>query len=145
MYQIYDGTLEEKYYFPCLFWYFGDNFEMEVKSVNWLMKIKDGNPTLLNAYLMESGNDANFPDKQLISPDDYTIYGFMNNAYFVSEDSNGNIAFEYSGSAYGFEYTKEDGFSIELRPIEDKSQYRAVFVIEDIYGNRYYSDFIPLA
>ena len=143
--QIYDGTLEEKYYFPCMFWYFGDDLDMEVKSVNWLMKIKDGKANLLNAYLMESGNDANFPDKQLISPDDYTVYGFMNNAYFVSEDSNGNIAFEYSGSTYGFEYTKEDGFSIELRPIEDKSQYRAVFVIEDIYGNRYYSDFIPLA
>ena len=145
MYQIYDGTLEEKYYFPCMFWYFGEDLDMDIENVNWLMKIKDGKANLLNAYLMESANDANFPDKQLVSPDDFTVYGFMNNAYFVSEDSEGNTVFEFSGSSYGYEYTKEDGFSIELRPIEDKSEYRAVFVIEDIYGNRYFSDFIPLA
>lgn len=146
MNQIYDGTLEEKYYFPCMFWFFGeDSFDMNVENVNWLMKIKDGKPQLLNAYYMESVGDGKFPDKLLLDPDDFTIYGFMNNAYFVNTDANNNTVFTFSGSTYGFEYTKEDGFSLELRPITNKSEYRAVFVIEDIYGNRYFSDFIPLA
>ncbi len=144
--QIYDGSLEEKYRFRCLFWLFDDNLEMDVQTVNWLMKIKNGKPTLLNAYSIEDEEDENnvFPDKQLLNPEDYTIYGFMNNSYFVNKDEMQNTVLEASGSAYGFEYSKEDGLSLELRPIEDKSQYKAVFVVEDIYGNRYLSDFIPL-
>lgn len=144
MNQIYDGTLEEKYYFPSMFWYFGDNLEMEVENVNWLMRITDGVPKLLNAYYMESDTKSLFPDKQLINPDNYSVYSFMNNSYFVNKDSNNNTTFELSGSMYGFEYTKENGFELELRPITNKSQYRAVFIIEDIYGNSYFSDFIPL-
>lgn len=141
--QIYDGSLEEKYYFPCMFWFFGDNLDMDIENVNWLMKIKNGKPTLLNAYYMNS--DSEFPDKMLINPDDYSIYGFMNNSYFIKTDSNQNTVFEASGSIYGFEYEKEAGFSLELKEITDKSQYKAVFLIEDIYGNTYFSDFISLS
>ncbi|MBQ9762488.1 MAG: hypothetical protein IJV82_05350 [Oscillospiraceae bacterium] len=142
MNQIYDGTMEEKYYFPCMFWVFDGDFDLD--PVNWLMKMKDGVPTLLQASHLNSIIE-NTPDKQFVNPDDYDMYTFSNNSYFVNTDSNGNTVFTFSGSSYGFEYTKEDGFSIELRPIADKSQFRAVFLIEDIYGNHYFSDFIPLA
>jgi len=145
MYQIYDGTLEEKYYFPCMFWDLSDGLNMDLLPVNWLMKIKNGVPTLLNAYDMVADEENTFPDKYLINSADYDLYTFANNSYTVANDTNGNIQFTMTGSSYGFEYERDKGFSLELRPIPDKSQYRAVFLIEDIYGNRYFSQWIPLA
>lgn len=144
MTQIYDGSLEEKFYFPCIFWSFGESFDMEIENVRWLMKLREGVPVLLSAVRTTNTNGS-FPDKQLLDPQAYELYTFANNSYLVSTDGNGNTEFQFSGSSYGFEYTAEDGFSMELRPIADKSQYRAVFLIEDVYGNRYFSDFIPLA
>jgi len=142
MYQIYDGSPEEKFYFPCMFskWY---DLDLDIEGVRWLMEIEDGVPVLRNAYRTESLND-NFPDKKLIDPENYDYYAFANNSYFMKTDEDGNSVLEFTQSSYGFEYVREDGFSIELRPIEDKSQYRAVFQIEDIYGNSYFSAFIPL-
>lgn len=142
MNQIYDGSLEEKYYFPCMFWVTQGDFELE--AVNWMMKIQDGVPVLQQAYRMNSAIE-NVPDKAYIDPEDYDLYTFANGSYFVATNENGNTEFSYADSNYGFEYTKEGGFSLELRPIPDKSEYRAVFLIEDIHGNQYYSDFIPLA
>ena len=142
MNQIYDGTLEEKYYFPCMFWELKNGFDL--LPVNWLMKIKNGVPVLLNAYDMVADEETTFPDKYLINSADYNVYTFANNSYKVASDGNGNTQFTFTGSSYGFEYDRDEGFSIELRDIPDKSQYRAVFIIEDIYGNRYFSDFIPL-
>lgn len=51
----------------------------------------------------------------------------------------------FTGSSYGYEFTKEDGFHLEYRDIENKEEYFAVFMIEDIYGNTYTSDFFNLA
>ena len=144
MYQIYDGTGDEKFYFPCIFYYFGEGFDMSAKPVNWLMKIKNGAPQLLNAYSMESDSDNLFPDKLLIDSDDYSIYFFGNNAYTTQTNNQGNVEFVFTGSSYGFEYSKDDGFSLELKPIEEKEKYYAVFIIEDIYGNSYTSNFFSL-
>ena len=145
MYQIYDGTLEEKFYFPCMFWLFGDDIaDMDLISVNWLMKIKDGVPKLLGAYDMMEDSDRVFPDKFLIDSNDYSLYTFANNSYTVRQNEQGNVELVFSGSSYGFEYERDSGFSLELRPVDYDDGYYAVFVIEDIYGNTYTSSFFPL-
>ncbi len=144
MYQIDDGAQEETFYFPVMFtkWY---DLDIDILGVRWLMKIKDGVPTLLTAYRTESlRKDGLIIDKGSVDPEKYDYYTFANNSYFANTDADGNIVLEKSGSAYGFEYVRENGFSLELRPIEDKSQYYVAFCIEDIYGNSYYSAFMPL-
>ena len=143
MYQIYDGTQEEKYYFPTLFvkWYGTD---MEMDSGRWMMEIVDGKPVLRTVYRTEHLLDEQVPDRITIDPEKYDYFIIANKAYQVNTDSNNNTVLEMTDSTYGFEYQLENGFSLELLPIEDKSQYRAVFLIEDIYGNSYYSAFIPL-
>jgi len=143
MYGIYDGTGEEKYYFPGMFWLF-DGMNMDVENIRWLMKIKNGAPQLLNAYSMNAEAQDMFPDKYLMDSEDYDIYGFYDNAYKVSTGESGNTLLTPTGSIYGFEFSKEDGFSIELRPVDFGDGYYAVFVVEDIYGGRHFSDFIEL-
>jgi len=143
MYGIYDGTGEEKFYFPGMFWLF-DGMNMDVENIRWLMKIKNGVPQLLNAYSMNAEAQNMFPDKYLMDSEDYDIYGFYNNAYKVSTGESGNTLLIPTGSIYGFEFSKEDGFSIELRPVDLGDGYYAVFVVEDIYGGRHFSDFIEL-
>lgn len=145
-YQIYDGADSEKYYLPCMFYDYGDSFaDLKLLPVNWLMKIKNGKPTLLGAYDMVADTDNSFPDKYLIDSEDYDVYHFANNSYTFEYDSNGNIQFVFTDSSYGFEYTKENGFELELKPVDyDDGYYYAVFVIEDIYGNNYTSDLIHL-
>lgn len=140
MYQIYDGSGTDKYYFSCMFW---DLEAFDVESVNWLMYIEDGKPRLGNAYFTETNSDNQLASKMLVDSADYGLYGFVNNSYTVQQGDYGT-QFTFSGSSYGMEYYK-DQFSLELRPIEDKENYYAVFAITDIYGNRYFSDFIPLS
>lgn len=153
MYPVYDGEGAEKYYLPCMFWYFGEALEgFDIQNVNWLMRLKDGNPMLCGAYKMDSDASNNnessseeklFPAKGLLDSEKYGVYSFVNNAYFAKTGKDGTYL-EASGSIYGFEYTKEDGFSLEYRQIDDPSQYYAIMVVEDIYGNTYNSDFFCL-
>lgn len=144
MYQIYDGIGSEKYYFPCMFWHFGENLEMDLIPVNWLMKVKNGVPTLLGAYDMTADTDNKFPDKLLIDSADYEIYTFANNSYTYAIDQDGFVQLTFSGSSYGYEYNSENGFSLEFLPVDYEDGYYAMFVIEDIYGNTYTSSFIDL-
>ena len=139
MYQIYDGSGDETFYFSCMFWKL-DVFDVE--PVNWLVRLEDGKPQLGGAYLTETEQDHLLANKVMLNSEDYGLYGFVNNSYTVQNSEYG-AQLTFSGSSYGMEYYK-DQFELELRPIEDKENYYAVFVITDIYGNRYFSNFIPL-
>jgi len=143
MYQIYDGTLEEKYYFPCMFYDLDNGDFPDLLPANWLMRIRDGKPQLLNAYDMASDENKEFPNKYLVNAEDYELYFFGNNSYTVGTDDNGNTQLTFTGSSYGFEYERDD-FSLELRPIDYDDGYYAVFVIEDVYGNTHFSSFFRL-
>lgn len=139
LYQTYDGSGNEKYYFSCVF-HKTEEFDME--PVDWTMRIVDGKPQLGGAYLTVTEKDHLLADKTVINSEDYGLYGFMNNSYTVQNGDYG-AQFTFSGSSYGMEYWK-DKFTLELKPIADKENYYAVFAITDIYGNRYFSNFIPL-
>lgn len=139
MYQIYDGSGNEKYYFSCIF---HKTEELDMEPADWLMRIVDGKPQLGSAYATTTVKDHMLADKMMLNSADYGLYSFMNNSYTVQNGDYG-AQFTFTGSSYGMEYYK-DQFELELRPIEDKENYYAAFAITDIYGNRYFSDFIPL-
>ena len=139
LYQTYDGSGNEKYYFSCIF---HKTEELDMEPVDWTMRIADGKPQLGGAYATATEKDHMLADKTVINSEDYGLYSFMNNSYTVQNGEYG-AQFTFSGSSYGMEYWK-DQFSLELKPIADKENYYAAFAITDIYGNRYFSDFIPL-
>ena len=142
MNQIYDGSLEEKFYFPCMFYHYGETFE--ITPANWLMKIRDGKPQLLQAYDMVADENKEFPSKFLIDSDHYEYYTFANNSYSISHSEAGNAKLTFTGNSYGFEFTKADGFDLELCPINYADGYYAIFVIEDTNGESYNSSLIRL-
>ncbi len=142
MHRIYNGSDSNKFYFPCTFYDMADFADMDIKAVDWLMEFIDGKPTLLNAVPMNS--DLNAPPKVLINPDDYQIYGFMNNAYFVKTDENGNTHLQSSGSIYGYELTDEQDFRLEFQDIPNKGEFFVWFAVTDIYGNTYSSGLVGI-
>ena len=148
MFQVYDGTDNLKYYFPCVFIDFGEDLYSlwNFANVNWMMEIRDGEPVLLGAYSDENNDNTAIPDKQLIDYTDYDVYEFGSNCYKIERDEFNNIEFVLvTDGVFVQEFSKEDGFSIECREIENKDSYYAVFVVEDIHGNKYTSDLIPLS
>ncbi|MBR2319827.1 MAG: zinc-ribbon domain-containing protein [Clostridia bacterium] len=139
MNQIYDGSGEEKFYFPCTFT--KDNFwsGKSEDKVNWMMKIQDGKPLLTSAYLDEDEDGNPLADKVAIDSEDYDRYSFLNYSYTFATDPTVGTQLYYTGYEYGWTLDKGT-FELALRPLPDRENYYAVFAITDIYGNRYFSD-----
>ncbi|MBQ7961345.1 MAG: hypothetical protein IJ289_01995 [Clostridia bacterium] len=146
MTQIFDGVYNNKYEFSCIFSAYSaeDISDWKTDAVDWQMEIHNGVPILMNPYLMNSDIDANIPSRIKVNCDEYDAYQFINSSYSVETDSDGNVNFISTGSIYGYEFLREDGFTIECRDITDKENYRVVFIVDDIYGNSYTSDFMTL-
>ena len=122
--------------------YNGEDVEYEYPiltsvNVNWLTKLVGNKVQLLGAYSTES--ISNIPPKQLLDSEDYYMYNISCSSWFI--DSTDGVINDMSLTLqhYGETYQQEDGFSLELEPIEFDDSFYAFFVVEDIYGDTYYS------
>ena len=144
MSQIHDGVSNNKYEFSCLFFSFGDDIaDWDTRAVDWQMEIQNRVPVLLSAYEMQDDVEG-VANRSPLNYNDFETYQFVNGSFTIETDADGNVNFVSTGNGYGYEYSKENGFTIECRDITDKENYYVVFVCEDIYGNRFTSDFFQL-
>ncbi len=149
MYQVDDGSGEQKYCATALFWYLPDKVEdFRTDPVEWMIKIDNGTPKLQGAYLIDNPVGEEIPQRQLLNYKDYTTVEFSFSTRTPKRDANGNLLpyFEWdsTGKFYGNEYNVKDGFHLECREIDNKEGYFVMFVVKDVQGNRYASEMFAL-
>lgn len=157
MWHVYDDIESYKYYFNCIFKNYHvmadiiasggevtESMDDIILSVEWLAKLTDGEIQLLGAYPSANGL-SNLPQKQLIDSEDYEFFEFGCGLFFLEENEDGEMSVgTLSGSSYYKTYSQEEGFSLELLPIDLEDGFYAYFIIEDIYGDSYESSLMPL-
>lgn len=142
--QVYKGEGDVQYYFPCLFEREGMDDDDTV-NVNWFMTVKDGKPVLARAYALDYDEEGALVNRNYLDPDDYDTYTFSSAVYTLKENGNGEVQMELTDTGAGYWLDREEGFELDFKPIENKEDYCAVFVVTDIYGNKHISGQIPLA
>lgn len=149
MYQVRDGSGDQKYCASAIFWLFADDItDWKTDPVEWQIKIENGNPTALGAYLIEGANGEEIPQKQLLNYKDYSAVEFSFSTRIPKKDANGNLLpyfqWDSTGNFFGNQYDVAEGFHLECREIDDKGDYYVMFVVNDIQGNSYASDMFIL-
>ena len=149
MYQIHDGGTETKYVAPSMFWKTtGEISDWKTNAVQWQIKLENGKPQLLGAYLIGDEADKNMPQKNLLNYKDYDLVEFSFSSRKPKRDANGNILpyfdWDSSGKFYGNQFEVKTGFHLEIRDIDDKSDYYVMFVVKDTQGNKFASEMFKL-
>ena len=149
MYQVRDGGTDLKYYASSIFWKFGDDMaDWRTDPVEWQIKLDNGSPKALGAFLIEGNNGAEIPQKQMLDYKDYDTVEFSFSTRTLKRDSSGNILpyfeWESTGNFYGNQYNVSDGFHLESRKIENKNDYYVMFVVKDAQGNSFASELFTL-
>ena len=140
---------DQKYCASAIFWLFADDItDWKTDPVEWQIKIENGNPTALGAYLIEGSNGGEIPQKQLLNYKDYSAVEFSFSTRIPKIDANGNLLpyfqWDSTGNFFGNQYDVAEGFYLECREIDDKGDYYVMFVVNDIQGNSYASDMFIL-
>ena len=149
MYQVRDGSGEQKYNASAIFWLFADDItQWRVDPVEWQIKIEDGKPKALSAYLIETENGKLLPQKQLLDYTQYSTIEFSFTTRTPKKDADGNLLpyfqWDSTGWAYGNDYKVLDGFHFECREIDNNEDYVVMFVVNDVQGRSYASDLFTL-
>ena len=149
MYQIRDGSGDQKYCTSAIFWLFADDItDWKTDPVEWQIKIENGTPKALGAYLIEGVNGEEIPQKQLLNYMDYSVVEFSFSTRAPKTNSAGNLLpyFEWdsTGNFYGNQYDVAEGFHLECREIDNKEDYYVMFVVNDVQGNSYASEMFAL-
>ena len=149
MYQVRDGSGEQKYCASAIFWLFADDIvDWRTDPVEWQIKIENGTPEPLGAYLIEDTSGTGVPQKQLLNYKDYSSIEFSFSTRTPKTDSDGNLLpyfeWESTGNFYGNEYDVAEGFHFECREIDNKEDYYVMFVVKDVQGNSYASEMFTL-
>ena len=138
------------YYLSCIFETGGENIEdFEIEAVNWQLDLAS-TPKPLGAYVISDDEEdgvegPGHANRGLLDPEDYDYYSFVSSAFWPKTDENGRLYFEETGNMYGYQLERDKGFTFEYRDIDKNDGYYAVFLVTDIYGNTYISDFFSLA
>ncbi len=149
MYQVRDGSGEQKYCASAIFWLFADDItDWRTDPVEWQIKIEDGKPKALSAYLIEGANGEEIPQKQLLDYTQYSSVEFSFSTRIPKKDAAGNLLpyfqWDSTGWFYGNDYDVAEGFHFECREIDNKEDYFVMFVVRDVQGNTYASDMFTL-
>lgn len=149
MYQVRDGSGEQKYCASAIFWLFADEItDWKTDPVEWQIKIENGTPKTLGAYLIEGNNGEEIPQKQLLDYKEYSAVEFSFSTRIPKKDTSGNLLpyFEWESTQnfFGNQYDVAEGFHLECREIDNKEDYFVMFVVKDIQGNSYASDMFAL-
>lgn len=149
MYQIRDGSGEQKYCTSAIFWLYADDItDWKTDPVEWQIKIDNGEPKALGAYLIDGANSEEIPQKQLLNYKEYSSVEFSFSTRTPKRDSSGNLLpyFEWdsTGKFYGNQYDVAEGFHLECCEIDNKEDYYVMFVVNDIQGNSYASEMFTL-
>jgi len=149
MYQVRDGSGEQKYCASAIFWLFADEItDWKTDPVEWQIKIENGKPKTLGAYLIEGSNGAEIPQKQLLDYKEYSSVEFSFSTRIPKRDASGNLLpyFEWESTQnfFGNQYDVAEGFHLECRDIDNKEDYYVMFVVNDVQGNSYASEMFTL-
>lgn len=149
MFQVRDGSDELKYFAPALFSLNeGDIEDWTIDAVEWQIKIEDGQPKPLGAFLIEDVNGPEIPQKQLLDYQDYTYVTFAFSTRMLKTDDAGHTLpyfdWDATGTFYGTEFEVSHGLHLECREIDDKEDYYVMFAVEDVQGNVYTTDLFQL-
>lgn len=149
MYQVRDGSGDQKYSVSAIFWLFADDIaDWRTDPVEWQIKIEDGKPKALGAYLIPDEEKAGIPQKQMLDYTTYSSIEFSFSTRIPKKDESGNLLpyfqWDSTGCFYGSEYDVAEGLHFECREIDNKEDYFVMFVINDVQGNTYASDMFTL-
>ena len=148
-----DGSDREQYFVAAGFSSYekGKKFGMltDFAIANWYINVKDGKPCFGGAVLSDNDDSKlGMAKKQQIDYTQYDKVWFINFDFAPTYTENGkmnNFNKWKQGGAVGLEM--RTSFDIELRniPIENPDEYRCVFEIEDISGNKYTTELLSIA
>jgi len=136
------GLLGDSYLTPLLFMR-GENM---VPVLTQIFTI-GGMPIMGESYPIDL--DTGIPEKRTLNYADFTFVVCGDSSSTPVYNSNGVLQpftdWPYTDNSYYTMLTVSNGLHLEYREIEDKSSYYAMVVVEDVYGNQYSTDLIPLA
>ena len=148
-----DGSDREQYFVAAGFSSYekGKKFGMltDFAIANWYINVKDGKPCFGGAVPSHADDSKlGMAKKQQIDYTQYDKVWFINFDFAPTYTENGkvdNFNAWKQGGAVGLEM--QTSFDIELRniPIENPDEYRCVFEIEDISGNKYTTELLSIA
>ena len=148
-----DGSGREQYFVAAGFSSYekGKKFGMmtDFATANWYINAKDGKPCFGGAVPSnDDDSKLGMAKKQQIDYTQYDKVWFVNFDFAPTYNENGkidNFNKWKQGGTVGLEM--QTSFDIELMniPIDDPDEYRCVFEIEDISGNKYTTDLLSIA
>ena len=147
-----DGSDREQYFVAAGFSSYekGKKFGMltDFAIANWYINVRDGKPCFGGAVPSHADDSKlGMAKKQQIDYTQYDKVWFINFDFAPTYTENGkidNFNKWKQGGAVGLEM--RTSFDIELRniPIENPDEYRCVFEIEDISGNKYTTELLSI-
>lgn len=147
-----DGSDREQYFVAAGFSSYekGKKFGMltDFATANWYINVRDGKPCFGGAVPSHADDSKlGMAKKQQIDYTQYDKVWFINFDFAPTYTENGkidNFNKWKQGGAVGLEM--RTSFDIELRniPIENPDEYRCVFEIEDISGNKYTTELLSI-
>ena len=118
------------------------------ESVEMRIRIRDGRAEIVSAIPIGGDTDTPIPPKQTLDYQDfkYIDFGFLSRV--LTRDDSGQLkpfaAWDNSGVYYSVGVSVRDGFRLEQRNVSNTEEYYAMFVVQDIRGDTYCSELIPL-
>ena len=147
-----DGSDREQYFVAAGFSSYekGKKFGMltDFATANWYINVRDGKPCFGGAVPSHADDSKlGMAKKQQIDYTQYDKVWFINFDFAPTYTENGkidNFNKWKQGGAVGLDM--RTSFDIELRniPIENPDEYRCVFEIEDISGNKYTTELLSI-
>ncbi len=147
-----DSSSKEKRYFTSVvLTAIGEELsDWKTEAANLQIVVDDEHPNgeIRSAVPVLDEGEIERASKQLLNLDDYDYMSVVGRCSYVTRDENGKLlpffSWEKSGWQMGFEQDLNNGYSLEVMPIQNPENYVCMFVVTDSQGNSSVSELIPL-
>ncbi len=124
------------------------NFDSNAANLQIVVNSKYPNGIIRQAVPISSDKEIRTPSKELLDLDDYTLMSVAGRCSYLTRDADGKLLpffdWEETGWIMGFEQNLQNGYELEVCPIEHPENYVCMFVVQDAQGNASVSELIPL-
>lgn len=145
-----DSSSVEKRYFTSvvLFDTADGNFDTNAANLQIVVNSEYPNGIIRQAVPLSNDKEIRTPSKELLDLDDYTLMSVAGRCSYLTRDADGKLLpffdWEETGWIMGFEQDLQNGYELEVCPIEHPENYVCMFVVQDAQGNASVSELIPL-
>lgn len=124
------------------------NFDTNAANLQIVVNSEYPNGIIRQAVPISSDKEIRTPSKELLDLDDYTLMSVSGRCSYLTRDADGKLLpffdWEETGWIMGFEQNLQNGYELEVCPIENPENYVCMFVVQDAQGNTSVSELIPL-